>query len=196
MREHQYLRTLRHEMRLPEEVLDFLYWNDVDTLADLMQITEEELASIARDYGIDTSPVRKYLEWYGLELCHCDGRTYKVRTLTLIKNPEHPVWETWEYFIDKMGRDICKITSCGPGNLVLDILSGGANGMQVELRISNERIEMPGYVEFELIRPCSLAARYHVNNCPGRPQLEAWFNASVKQIVGQYPPFAYIRKIA
>lgn len=96
MREHQYLRTLRHEMRLPEEVLDFLYWNDVDTLADLMQITEEELASIARDYGIDTSPVRKYLEWYGLELCHCDGRTYKVRTLTLIKNPEHPVWETWE----------------------------------------------------------------------------------------------------
>ena len=99
------------------------------------------------------------------------------------------------YFFDDMGHDLCKITACGAGNHILDVLSGGENEMRIELRISKERVKLPDYVEFELVQPCSLAARYHVNNCPGHPQLEAWFNASVKQIVKQYPPFAYIRKI-
>lgn len=138
----------------------------------------------------NTIMIKPHTTDYTLSFSKEIGKLWTLDDVT----PFHVKFRT--YFIDKMGRDICKITSCGAGNLVLDILSGGANGMQVELRISNERIEMPGYVEFELIRPCSLAAKYHVNNCPGRPQLEAWFNASVKQIVSQYPPFPHIRKIA
>ena len=100
------------------------------------------------------------------------------------------------YYFDEMGHDLCKIMACGTGNYVLDILSEGENEMRVELKISKERVELPGYVEFELVQPTALAAKYHVNNCPGHPQLEAWFNASIKQIIKQYPPFAYIKRIA
>jgi len=70
------------------------------------------------------------------------------------------------YYFDDMGHDLCKITACGAGN-----------------------------VEFELVQPCRLAAGYLVNNCPGCPQLEAWGNASIKEIVRQYPLFAYIKKM-
>ena len=98
------------------------------------------------------------------------------------------------YFFDDMGHDLCKVTACGAGNYVLDILAGGQTEMTIDLRISEERVDMPDFVEFELIDPCNLAAKYYVNNCPGHPQLQAWFNASIKEIVKQYPPFAYIRK--
>lgn len=99
------------------------------------------------------------------------------------------------YFFEEMGHDYCKIMACGAGNHVLDILAEGVNEMRIELKISKERVNLPDYVEFELIRPCNMAAMYHVNNCPGRPELEVWFNASIKQIVRQYPPFAYIKKV-
>ena len=100
------------------------------------------------------------------------------------------------YFFEDMGHDLCKITACGAGNYVLDILAEGETEMVIDLKISKERVNLPDYVEFELIQPCNLAAKYHVNNCPRKPQLEAWFNASIKQIVKQYPTFAYIKKIA
>ena len=100
------------------------------------------------------------------------------------------------YFFDEMGHDFCKVTACGAGNHVLDILAEGETEMVIELKISKERVNLPDYVEFELIQPCNLAAKYHVNNCPGRAQMEAWFNASIKQIVKQYPAFAYIKKTA
>ena len=98
------------------------------------------------------------------------------------------------YFFDEMGHDFCKVTVCGAGNYVLDILASGEQEMTVELKISDKRVTLPDYVEFELVAPYNLSAKYHVNNCPDRPQLEAWFNASIKQIVKQYPPFAYIKK--
>lgn len=99
------------------------------------------------------------------------------------------------YFLEDMGNDLCKITACGAGNYVLDILADGATEMRIDLKLSKERVNLPDYVEFELIQPDRLAAKYHVNNCPGCPQLEAWFNASIKQIVRRYPLFAYIKKV-
>ena len=68
--------------------------------------------------------------------------------------------------------------------------------MVIDLKISKERVNLPEYVEFELVQSYNLAAKYLVNNCPGRPQLEAWFNASIKEVVKQYPTFAYIKKKA
>ncbi len=97
------------------------------------------------------------------------------------------------YFFDEMGHDLCKITACGAGNYVLDILAGGENEMKIDLRISEERVDLPAFVEFELVDPGNLAAKYYVNNCPGQPQLQAWFNASIKEIVKKYPPYAYIK---
>lgn len=38
------------------------------------------------------------------------------------------------------------------------------------------------------------SARYYVNNCPGKPQLEAWISSACKQIFKEYPAFAYIKK--
>ena len=97
------------------------------------------------------------------------------------------------YFFDEMGHDLCKITACGVGNFVLDILAGEETGIKIDLRISEERVDLPGFVEFELVDPGNLAAKYYVNSCPGQPQLQAWFNASIKEIVKKYPPYAYIK---
>ena len=98
------------------------------------------------------------------------------------------------YYFQEMGHDICKVTTSGTGNMVLDILADGDTEMNIELRISEERLNLPGFVEFELVAPFNLSAKYHVNNCPGCPQMEAWFNSSVKEIFRQYPTFAYIKK--
>ena len=98
------------------------------------------------------------------------------------------------YYFQEMGHDICKVTTSGTGNMVLDILADGDTEMNIELRISEERLNLPGFVEFELVAPFTLSAKYHVNNCPGCPQMEAWFNSSVKEIFRQYPTFAYIKK--
>jgi len=100
------------------------------------------------------------------------------------------------HFDEKMGHDLLKLTVCGAANNVLDIIAGGDKEMVIELVISDARMYFPGYVEFELIAPGSQAAKYHVNNCPGMPQLVAWFNASIKEIIKAYPAFAYIRKKA
>lgn len=57
------------------------------------------------------------------------------------------------YFFNEMGHDFCKLTTCGAGNYVLDILAGGETEMIIELRMSKERVNLPGYVEFELVQP-------------------------------------------
>lgn len=98
------------------------------------------------------------------------------------------------YYFQEMGHDICKVTTSGTGNMVLDILADGDTEMNIELKISEERLNLPGFVEFELVAPFNLSAKYHVNNCPGCLQMEAWFNSSVKEIFRQYPTFAYIKK--
>lgn len=73
------------------------------------------------------------------------------------------------YFFEDMGHDFCKITACGAGNYVLDILAKGETEMVINLKISKDRVNLPDYVEFELIQSSNLAAKYHVNNCPGCP---------------------------
>lgn len=127
---------------------------------------------------------------YTLSLSKKTGKLWVLEDVTPFFKP----FKT--YYFQEMGHDICKITTSGTGNLVLDNLAGGDTEINVELRISDERIiNLPGFVEFELVAPFNLSAKYHVNNCPGYPQLEAWFNASIKQIFKKYPPFAYIKKV-
>ena len=76
------------------------------------------------------------------------------------------------------------------------ILAGEEKRIEIDFRTAKVRMDLPDYVEFELVKPCSLAAEYLVNNCPGRPQMQAWVNASVRQIFREYPAFAYIKKKA
>ena len=98
------------------------------------------------------------------------------------------------HFDEKMGHDLLKITVGIVGSKVLDILADGKTEMAVELVTSDERVKMPGYVEFELVNEGNLASKYHVNDCPGMPQLEAWINASIREIIKTFPAFAYIKK--
>ena len=128
--------------------------------------------------------------------------TTKDYTLTLTKEIGNlwivedifPFRKKFELFFDKeLDHDIAKVTACGATNYVLDIIAGDRNRMDVELRMATERMELPDYVEFELVAPYSLAAKYYVNNCPERPRLIAWVNASVREIFKEYPVFAYIK---
>ncbi len=126
-----------------------------------------------------------------------------TRTLTLSKNfgklwmlddvtPYYKKFQT--HFDEKMGHDLLKLTVGVVGSKVLDILAEGDKEMAVELVTSDERVKMPGYVEFELAGAGNLASKYYVNNCPGMPQLEAWINGSIREIIKSFPAFAYIRK--
>jgi len=125
------------------------------------------------------------------------------RTLTFSKNignlwmlddiqPYYKRFQT--HFDEEMGHDLLKLTVGVVGSKVLDILADGAKKMDIEMVTSEERIQMPGYVEFELVNEGNLASKYYVNDCPGMPQLEAWVNGSVKEIIKSYPAFAYIRR--
>lgn len=127
------------------------------------------------------------------------------RTLTLSKNygrlwmldDVQPFYKKFQtHFDEKMGHDLLKLTVGVVGSKVLDILADGATEMAVELVTSDERLQLADYVEFELVEQGHLAAKYYVNNCPGKPQLEAWFNTSVREIIKAFPAFAYIRKKA
>ncbi len=125
---------------------------------------------------------------YTLSLSKKTGKLWILEDVTPFFKP----FKT--YYFQEMGHDISKIMTSGTGNMVLDILADGDTEMNIELRISEERLNLPGFVEFELVAPFNLSAKYHVNNCPGCPQMEAWFNSSVKEIFRQYPTFAYIKK--
>lgn len=98
------------------------------------------------------------------------------------------------FFDEKLGHDFCKLTVISAANYVLNTLAGDLREMDIELRMSSERLSLPDYVEFALIEPGRLSSRYHVNNCPGCPQLQAWVSDSAKVIFQEYPAFAYIRK--
>lgn len=122
--------------------------------------------------------------------------TKEIGKLWILKDVE-PFRKDFERFFEEdLGHDIGKLMTCGCTNYVLDILSGGDKKMQLEIRMSSERLDLPVHVEFERVKSCKLAAQYHVNNCPGKPQMEAWVSASAREIFREFPAFAYIRKKA
>ena len=98
------------------------------------------------------------------------------------------------FFDENLGHDIRKLTFIGATNYVLDILADDAKRMDIELCMTSEKMDLPGYVEFALVDTGSLSAKYHINDCPGKPQLEAWISSACKEIFKDYPAFAYIRK--
>lgn len=98
------------------------------------------------------------------------------------------------FFEENLGHDIGKLITVGCPNYVLDILAGDEKRLEIDLRIAPERVDLPGFVEFELVQPCRLSAKYHVNGCPGKPQLEAWVSDTVKAFLKDYPAFAYIKR--
>ena len=105
-----------------------------------------------------------------------------------------PLGKSFSRFFDEnLGHDIGNLVTVGCANYVLDTLAGDRKTVVVDLMVTPERADKPGYVEFELAETGSLSARYLVNGCPGKPQLEAWLSNSVKSFLKAYPAFAYIK---
>lgn len=90
-----FLQTLRANMELPAQTLEGLYWCHVDTVADLLQLSEEELSACAGQESIDVEAVKKYLAEYGYALFHCSERTYKVPSLNILRSMGKEEWEPW-----------------------------------------------------------------------------------------------------
>ena len=78
------LKTLRCRMDLSERTKEGLYRIRVDTLADLLQVTKEELSALSREAGFDEGEVKDYLCGLGLRLRRAPGRTLKVPSLRVI----------------------------------------------------------------------------------------------------------------
>lgn len=120
--------------------------------------------------------------------------TKEIGKLWMLKDIK-PFHKNFDLFFNQdLEHDFIKVTACGCTNYILDLLAGEDKRMSIELRIAAERVDLPGYIEFELVKPYSLSARYYVNNCPGKPQLETWADASAKQYFKAYPVFAYIKR--
>lgn len=112
-----------------------------------------------------------------------------------ILNGFAPLGKSFDRFFDEnLGHDIGKLIAVGCPNYILDILAGKETRIDIDLRIAPERVDLPGFIEFELVDAGRLSAKYHVNNCPEKPQLEAWVSNTVKAFLKEYPAFAYIKR--
>lgn len=129
-----------------------------------------------------------------MQKSHTLTLTKEIGNLWIIENIDPFGMKFDRFFDEKLGHDIHKLTFIGAANSVLDILAGDAKRMDIELCMSSERLERPDCVEFVLVEMGSQSAKYHVNNCPGKPQRQAWISSACKQIFKEYPAFAYIRK--
>lgn len=119
----------------------------------------------------------------------------EIGNLWIIEDINPFVKKFERFFDEELAHDISKLTFIGAANEVLDILAGDAKKMSIELCMFPERQELPGYVEFERVEIGHLAAKYYVNNCPGKPQLKAWISCACTKIFKDYPAFAYIRVV-
>ena len=98
------------------------------------------------------------------------------------------------FFDENLGHDIGKLITVGCPNYVLDLLAGEDTQLVVDLRVAPEKTDLPGFIEFERVDTGSLSAKYYVNNCSGKPQLEAWVSDTAKAFLKDYPKFAYISR--
>lgn len=83
-----FLRTRLARFDLPEKTKKGLYLLGVDCMADLLQVTEEELLALEREKGYDARAVKDYLEGRECRLYHSPERTCKMsRTRGLWRIP-------------------------------------------------------------------------------------------------------------
>ena len=94
-RDDPYLMTLRRNMDLPYDTICALYHCHVDCLADLLQLSQEELNVCAEMYGFKTLPVTRYLREHGYKLLRSGVRTYKIRSSLMFPALRNMKYMTW-----------------------------------------------------------------------------------------------------
>ena len=108
MRWDPFLMTLACRTGLPSSISDYFYSCHIDTVADMLQLSEEEFAELAQNRGFDLKPIKDYLQEHGYKLLSCAEKTYKLSTLPFI----HParvlfadnIWmadEEWTFDLER-----------------------------------------------------------------------------------------------
>ena len=77
-RGNTFLLTKPAASGLSESAKKGLYWAGVDSVSDLLQLTEDELLAVSEEKGFDAQEVKDYLAMGGFELVHFDGPTSKL----------------------------------------------------------------------------------------------------------------------
>ena len=96
MNYNPFLKVHRVSMELPEPVKEWLYWNNVDIVFDLVQMSDEELRAIS---GADKSyyeQVTRYLSDNNIALHHCAQRTYKISSYCFTLNECPATLDRWK----------------------------------------------------------------------------------------------------
>ena len=75
---HPLLKVHRVCMDLSEQVKEWLYWNNVDRVLDLVQMSDEELRAISGDDNTFYEQVTRFLTDNNIKLHHCSQRRYKI----------------------------------------------------------------------------------------------------------------------
>ena len=91
------LKMHRAWMPLPQDVKDALYWIRVDVVADLLQISEEELLLASKREGIDVEQIKRFLDGFGLKLCTGTTDSWKIPALRIIHPAKAGRWQIWEF---------------------------------------------------------------------------------------------------
>lgn len=108
MRWDPFLMTLACRTGLPSSISDYFYSCHIDTVADMLQLSEEEFADLAQKRGFDLKPIKDFLQEHGYKLLSCAEKTYKLSTLPFI----HParvlfadnIWmadEEWTFDLER-----------------------------------------------------------------------------------------------
>ena len=89
MNYNPFLKEPRVSMELSEQVKEWLYWNNVDRVLDLVQMSDEELRAISATNKTYYEQVTRFLSDNNITLRHCAQRTYKISSncLTLRECP-------------------------------------------------------------------------------------------------------------
>ena len=95
MRWDSFLQTLRANMELDAPTCELLYNFHIDCVADLLQLSEEELASCSMHGRLDVKAVREYLIIHGYKLLPGAERTYKIPSLPVLVSMGKCDWNTW-----------------------------------------------------------------------------------------------------
>jgi len=111
MRWDPFLMTLACRTGLPSSICEHFYSCHIDTVADMLQLSEEEFAELAQKRGFDLKPIKDYLQGHGYKLLSCPEKTYKLSTLPFIPSArvliEDNIWmarEEWTFDIERPSR--------------------------------------------------------------------------------------------
>lgn len=104
MRWDPFLRTLRANMDLDVSTRERLYNFHIDCVADLLQVSDEELASCSIHGYLDLKGIKIYLRKHGYKLYSAAERTYKIPSLPVLASLGKCEWNTW--LVSPPGRPV------------------------------------------------------------------------------------------